>query len=69
MSSYKNSVYIVSEGVAKLNPQMTLVQFYGCLNNKQGFTCDAMTYASNVMIITQAKAQKDILMEVEHEMT
>ncbi|CAH0489420.1 unnamed protein product [Peronospora farinosa] len=56
MSSYKNSVYIVSEGVAKLNPQMTLVQFYGCLNNKQ-------------VLVRSTGAACDILVEVEQKMT
>ncbi|KAF1779315.1 Pectinesterase, Asp active site [Phytophthora cactorum] len=33
----------------------------------QGFTCDAMSYASNEVTITQAKAQKDIPAEVTGE--
>ncbi|GMF30545.1 unnamed protein product [Phytophthora lilii] len=81
--AYKNSFRTVSEGVARLNPNTTSEQTVfvrpGVYNEQvlisplsgplvlQGFTCDAMSYASNEVTITQAKAQKDIPAEVKGE--
>eukprot|EP00644_Phytophthora_capsici_P007658 jgi/Phyca11/127953/e_gw1.72.117.1 len=74
--AYKNSVKTVSEGVAKLDPHTTSEQTVfvrpGVYNEQvfvaplsgplvlQGFTCDATSYSSNEVTITQGKAQKDI---------
>ncbi|KAG3200639.1 hypothetical protein PC128_g4453 [Phytophthora cactorum] len=81
--AYKNSFRTVSEGVARLDPNTTSEQTVfvrpGVYNEQvlisplsgplvlQGFTCDAMSYASNEVTITQAKAQKDIPAEVTGE--
>jgi pectinesterase len=81
--SYKNSFKTVSEGVARLDPNTTSEQTVflrpGVYNEQvlisplsgplvlQGFTCDAMSYASNEVTITRAKAQKDIPAEVTGE--
>ncbi|GMF58847.1 unnamed protein product [Phytophthora fragariaefolia] len=81
--SYKGSFKTVSEGVAKLKPKKKSAQTIfvrpGVYNEQvlisplagplvlQGYTCDATSYASNQVTITQAKAQKDIPVEVKGE--
>ena len=80
---YKNSVETMSEGVEQLDPDTTSVQtifmlpgvYHGQVIVKplsgplvlQGYTCDTMSYASNQVTITQAKAQRDIPKEVKGE--
>ncbi|CAI5711162.1 unnamed protein product [Hyaloperonospora brassicae] len=80
---YKNSVETMSEGVEQLDPDTTSVQTIFMLPGVyheqvivkqlsgplvlQGYTCNAMSYASNQVTITQAKAQRDIPKEVKGE--